>query len=156
MPVMPGWEGKFDNERVTVTGRLRYTRSSDRWDEYYILSCGGRNLMLRVFEGRPEFYEAFFTMERRPPPETGNSILLDQKEQEIVSSGYGRIVQADGELPWRAVKDDIIGWIETKNYSVRFRGGKTRHYQKLSSDWIYIKNIFGRLGDTPYTAFVRN
>ncbi len=151
LPLHTGWEGVYAGESVKVAGRLRYVLGLKKRDDYYILSEGGRNLLLMACDGKPAFYELIMPIEAIDPYDIKKSLVIDNKEQAIISSGMGRIVQADGEVIWKISRNDYLGWVETADYAIRFSRYNVRYYRCLGRSWIGIRDIFGSLDRTPYT-----
>lgn len=156
LPVNIGWEGTYDGERVLVIGRMRFAAGGRTMDEYCILSEGGRKLLLQVREGMPSLFEAFTPQEIIIPQKIQDYLTIDieGENEEITGRENARVIQIDGECDWLCKKEDHFRSLITKRHYIQWKDNSDRiaFYRLINAEWPDIRQIFGKLGSTPYTA----
>lgn len=154
MPVCPGWEGKYGNEDVRILNRIRYAFDGEKWDEFLMLTEGGRHLLLHLRDGVPILYEEFTPPEAYRVDQLFNhneaDITINTEKREIIQKGSGRVIQMDGEIHHGFRKNDFLFFMIMGDYYIQWYDGEIRYFIKKSSDWSNIRDIFGRLNDLSY------
>jgi len=153
-PINIGWEGTYQGEKIRVIGHIRYAEQGDKWDEFLLISEGGRTLWLQIDEGKPTFFETITPLEIIIPDQIKTHVKIAGRNEVVVERGYARIVMIDGELTWKCKKNDSVGYIDTQHYSIEYTDKEIEVYEKIPTSWKELKQIFGKLNQTAYTGDV--
>jgi hypothetical protein len=103
-PVQLGTEGRYQNRRFTVIGRIQLKYESGLWNEWHLLFRDGRTGWLGETPGLCAVSTVVPTPEDCPPFEAlavGRPLALHGRDFQVVNLERARCVAGEGELPFR-------------------------------------------------------
>ncbi len=160
-----GMKGAIDGVEYEVTGRIRYQDEEEyekaTWDEWFTVSSDGVYHYFVEEEGKVHSYKEYIPesidMESDP-----DNIIFEGKRISKENGFVGRIVMAEGELPWKPdigeaitmydfKKDGFQYSIEQSDDDISITQGERIHYDRIidafgSDEYkeLYEKTVKGR------------